>query len=30
MGACDIMDGFPPAPDQLVTLANWRKAPFSG
>ena len=23
------MDGFPPAPDRLVTLANWRKAPFS-
>jgi CubicO group peptidase (beta-lactamase class C family) len=24
-----LMDGFPPAPDRLVTLANWRKAPFS-
>ncbi len=23
------MDDFPPAPDRLVTLANWRKAPFS-
>ena len=23
-----LMDGFPPAPDRLVTLANWRKAPF--
>ena len=22
------MDDFPPAPDRLVTLANWRKAPF--
>jgi CubicO group peptidase (beta-lactamase class C family) len=29
MGAHDLMDGFPPAPDRLVTLANWRKAPFS-
>ena len=25
----DLMDGFPPAPDRLVTLANWRKSPFS-
>jgi CubicO group peptidase (beta-lactamase class C family) len=25
----DLMDGFPPPPDRLVTLANWRKAPFS-
>jgi CubicO group peptidase (beta-lactamase class C family) len=25
----DLMDDFPPAPDRLVTLANWRKAPFS-
>lgn len=24
-----LMDDFPPAPDRLVTLANWRKAPFS-
>ena len=23
-----LMDDFPPAPDRLVTLANWRKAPF--
>src|SRR5260370_29561265 len=23
------MDDFPPAPDRLVTLLNWRKAPFS-
>ena len=23
------MDDFPPTPDRLVTLANWRKAPFS-
>ena len=23
------MDDFPPAPDRLVTLSNWRKAPFS-
>jgi CubicO group peptidase (beta-lactamase class C family) len=27
--AADLMDGFPPPPDRLVTLANWRKAPFS-
>jgi CubicO group peptidase (beta-lactamase class C family) len=24
-----MMDDFPPAPDRLVTLSNWRKAPFS-
>jgi CubicO group peptidase (beta-lactamase class C family) len=24
-----LMDGFPPGPDRLVTLSNWRKAPFS-
>jgi len=24
-----LMDDFPPAPDRLVTLANWRKPPFS-
>jgi len=24
-----LMDDFPPAPDRLVTLANWRQAPFS-
>jgi CubicO group peptidase (beta-lactamase class C family) len=29
MSAGDLMDDFPPAPDRLVTLANWRKAPFS-
>jgi CubicO group peptidase (beta-lactamase class C family) len=29
MAANDLMDGFPPPPDRLVTLANWRKAPFS-
>jgi CubicO group peptidase (beta-lactamase class C family) len=29
MAANDLMDGFPPAPDRLVTLSNWRKAPFS-
>jgi CubicO group peptidase (beta-lactamase class C family) len=29
MAANDLMDDFPPAPDRLVTLANWRKAPFS-
>jgi hypothetical protein len=27
--AATLMDGFPPSPDRLVTLANWRKAPFS-
>jgi CubicO group peptidase (beta-lactamase class C family) len=25
----DLMDDFPPARERLVTLANWRKAPFS-
>src|SRR5258705_9516993 len=29
MPADDLMDDFPPAPDRLVTLSNWRKAPFS-
>jgi CubicO group peptidase (beta-lactamase class C family) len=29
MGTNDLMDGFPPSPDRLVTLSNWRKAPFS-
>jgi CubicO group peptidase (beta-lactamase class C family) len=29
MAANDLMDGFPPPPDRLVTLANWRKTPFS-
>jgi CubicO group peptidase (beta-lactamase class C family) len=29
MAANDLMDDFPPAPDRLVTLSNWRKAPFS-
>jgi CubicO group peptidase (beta-lactamase class C family) len=29
MAANDLTDGFPPPPDRLVTLANWRKAPFS-
>src|SRR3981081_1475468 len=29
MAANNLMNGFPPSPDQLVTLANWRKAPFS-
>jgi CubicO group peptidase (beta-lactamase class C family) len=24
-----LMGDFPPSPDQLVTLSNWRKAPFS-
>lgn len=24
-----LMDDFPPTPDRLVTLANWRSAPFS-
>src|SRR3954454_25126380 len=27
--AVALMDDFPPAPDRLVTLSNWRKAPFS-
>jgi CubicO group peptidase (beta-lactamase class C family) len=25
----DLMQGFPPAPEGRVTLANWRKAPFN-
>ncbi len=25
----DLMQGFPPAPDGRVTLANWRKPPFN-
>jgi CubicO group peptidase (beta-lactamase class C family) len=29
MTADKLMDDFPPAPDRLVTLSNWRKAPFS-
>ena len=29
MAANDLMEGFPPALDRLVTLSNWRKAPFS-
>src|SRR5260370_14502406 len=29
MPANDLMDDFPPAPDRLVTLSNWRKAAFS-
>ncbi|HEV7601127.1 MAG TPA: serine hydrolase [Bradyrhizobium sp.] len=29
MTADDLMDDFPPAPDRLVTLSNWRSAPFS-
>src|SRR3954465_8526394 len=24
-----MMQGFPPPPERLATLANWRKAPFS-
>ena len=24
-----LMQGFPPAPDQQVTLANWRTSPFN-
>jgi CubicO group peptidase (beta-lactamase class C family) len=27
--AANLMDDFPPTPDQLVTLSNWRKSPFS-
>ena len=27
--AANLMDDFPPSPDRLVTLSNWRKAPFS-
>jgi CubicO group peptidase (beta-lactamase class C family) len=29
MATNDLMEGFPPPPDRLVTLSNWRKAPFS-
>jgi CubicO group peptidase (beta-lactamase class C family) len=29
MYADELMNDFPPAPDRLVTLANWRKAPFN-
>jgi len=29
MAANDLMNGFPPAPDHLVTLGNWRKSPHS-
>jgi hypothetical protein len=29
MSADDLMDNFPAAPNRLVTLSNWRKAPFS-
>jgi hypothetical protein len=29
MSADQLMDDFPPAADRLVTLSNWRKAPFS-
>jgi CubicO group peptidase (beta-lactamase class C family) len=29
MPADDLMDDIAPAPDRLVTLSNWRKAPFS-
>jgi CubicO group peptidase (beta-lactamase class C family) len=25
----DLMTGFPPTPDKLVTLSNWRKPPFN-
>ncbi len=27
--SADLMRDFPPAREKLVTLANWRKAPFS-
>src|SRR6266478_5976081 len=27
--SADLMHDFPPAREKLVTLANWRKAPFS-
>jgi CubicO group peptidase (beta-lactamase class C family) len=27
--SADLMDDFPPSPERLVTLANWRQAPFS-
>ncbi|MBS0529843.1 MAG: serine hydrolase [Proteobacteria bacterium] len=29
MAANRLMSDFPPAPDKLVTLANWRKSPYS-
>jgi hypothetical protein len=29
MPADDLTDDFAPPPDRLVTLSNWRKAPFS-
>src|SRR5258708_28444711 len=29
MPAGQLMGDFPPAPDRLVDLSNWRKAPFS-
>src|ERR1700716_3156834 len=29
MAADSLMDDFPPLPDRLVTLANWRTAPFN-
>jgi len=29
MSTDNLMDDFPAAPDPLVTLGNWRKAPFS-
>src|SRR5260370_2915704 len=29
MSADALMDDFPAAPDRLVTLSNWRQAPFS-
>jgi hypothetical protein len=29
MTTANLTDAFPPAPDRLVTLANWRKAPFN-
>jgi hypothetical protein len=29
MPADQLMGDFPPAPDRLVTLSNWPKAPFN-
>ncbi|MET1027159.1 MAG: serine hydrolase, partial [Dongiaceae bacterium] len=29
MSAQELMTGFPPAPDQQVTLENWRRPPFN-
>jgi hypothetical protein len=29
MSVDELLGGFPPPRDRLVTLANWRKAPFS-